>query len=119
MEQDRLFRKAALEKLASPERLDVLMEVTSPLGWLALLTMAVLIGSIGAWSIFGSVSEVVNGQGILLGGDGVREITSSGEGAIENLALTLNESVKEGQVVGTVTEGSGRTARILAGTAGR
>jgi hypothetical protein len=68
MEQHRLFRKAALDKLASPERLDVLMQVTSPLGWLALLTMAVLLASIVAWSIFGSMSETVYGEGILVGG---------------------------------------------------
>ena len=28
----KLFRKKALEKLSSPERLDVMMQVTSPLG---------------------------------------------------------------------------------------
>ena len=28
-----MFRKAALDKLASPEQLDVLMEVTSPRNW--------------------------------------------------------------------------------------
>jgi HlyD family secretion protein len=110
MEQNKLFRKAALEKLASPERLDVLMQVTSPLGWLALLTMASILCAIVAWSIFGSMSEIITGQGILLGGGGLREIKANGEGVLENLTLNLNESVKEGQVVGTVTEGAGEDA---------
>jgi multidrug efflux pump subunit AcrA (membrane-fusion protein) len=119
MDQNRLFRKAALEKLASPERLDVLMQVTSPLGWLALLTMAVLLGSIVAWSIFGSMAETVYGEGILLGGDGLREIKATGEGVLESLTVNLTESVKEGQVVGSVLSGSGRSSQILAATAGR
>jgi HlyD family secretion protein len=39
MSQNPLFRKAAIDKLSSPERLDVLMEVTSPAGWVALWTL--------------------------------------------------------------------------------
>ena len=35
MSENPLFRKAALEKLASPERLDVLMQVHLAEGWLA------------------------------------------------------------------------------------
>lgn len=48
--QDKLFRKAALEKLSSPEELDQLMQVTTPRGWFALLgligllAVAVVIG---------------------------------------------------------------------------
>ena len=45
-EQNPLFRKAALDKLASPERLDVLMQVTSPKGWLALLMMGIILSSV-------------------------------------------------------------------------
>jgi HlyD family secretion protein len=104
---NKLFRKAALEKLASPERLDQLMQVTSPLGWLALLTMVAVLAAIIAWSIFGRMSETITGQGILLGGGGLREIKANGEGVLENLALNPNDTVKEGQVIGTVTEGAG------------
>ncbi len=48
MSDNPLFRKAALDKLASPERLDVLMQVTSPQGWIALWT----IGGILVLAIF-------------------------------------------------------------------
>ena len=30
-----LFRKASIDKVSSPEQLDLLMRVTSPVGWLA------------------------------------------------------------------------------------
>jgi multidrug efflux pump subunit AcrA (membrane-fusion protein) len=119
MEQHRLFRKAALEKLASPERLDVLMQVTSPVGWLALLTMAVILGSIVAWSIFGSMSEIIDGQGILVAGDGQQAIKANGEGVLESLTVNLNGSVKEGELVGTLIEGPGRSIPILATASGR
>ena len=47
MSENPLFRKAAIDKLSSPERLDVLMQVTSPNDWIALWTIgAILIGII-------------------------------------------------------------------------
>ena len=44
MQSNPLFRPRALERLSSPERLDALMQVTSPKGWLALYTIAGLLG---------------------------------------------------------------------------
>ena len=43
MDAQRLFRKAALEKLSSPERLDVMMKVTSPAAWLALAALGAIL----------------------------------------------------------------------------
>lgn len=48
-----LYRKAALEKLSSPEELDQLMQVTTPKGWFALIALiglmvlGVAIGALG------------------------------------------------------------------------
>ena len=44
MEPDnKIFRQALIDRLASPEQLDSLMQVTDPLGWLALLGCAGLL----------------------------------------------------------------------------
>jgi HlyD family secretion protein len=40
---EQLLRKASLERLSSPEQLDMIMRVTSPLGWVALVAIGVLI----------------------------------------------------------------------------
>jgi len=48
-----LYRKAALEKLSSPEELDQLMQVTTPKGWfsliavIALMALGISIGTLG------------------------------------------------------------------------
>jgi len=63
-----MFRKAALDKLASPEQLDVLMEVTSPRNWALVYGMGGLILLVIAWSIFGTIPTKVAGQGILIRG---------------------------------------------------
>jgi HlyD family secretion protein len=101
MSENPLFRKAALDKLASPERLDVLMQVTSPMGWLALTTVGGILVGVIIWSILGSIPERIDGQGVLLRGGANSEIRSSGSGSIVSLDLKLNQVVTVGQVVGT------------------
>ena len=101
---EELFRKSALDKLASPERLDVLMEVTSPKGWVALLTIGSLLVGLVIWSVFGSIPERINGAGILIRGGGLRQLRASGDGTLMKFTLQLNDQVKEGQVVGEISQ---------------
>jgi HlyD family secretion protein len=103
MADDSLFRKAALDKLASPERLDVLMQVTSPKGWIALLTIAGLLVAVVAWSIFGTLPERIDGQGMLTGEGGLRQIRASGDGRLTRLTLAVNQTVEPDQVVGEIS----------------
>jgi hypothetical protein len=61
-----IYRKAALERLSSPEELDSLMQVTTPKGWLALFSLGALILIALLWGIFGRIPTKVSGQGIIL-----------------------------------------------------
>jgi HlyD family secretion protein len=102
MAENALFRKSALDKLASPERLDVLMQVTSPQGWIALWTIAlVLAGAIG-WSVFGRIGERVNGQGMLVRGDGNRLIRADGNGRLTNLRVKTGQAVAPNNVIANI-----------------
>jgi HlyD family secretion protein len=105
-EQNELFRKAALDKLASPERLDVLMRVTSPMGWLALLTIGAILAGVIAWSIFSTIPDRIDGQGILLRGGGVLEVKATSPGTITALTLKVNDIVRVDQQIGQITEAS-------------
>jgi HlyD family secretion protein len=63
---ERIFRKVALERLSSPEQLDQLVTLTSPIGWTAVLAIAALLATAIGWSIFGTLPTSVNGAGILV-----------------------------------------------------
>jgi HlyD family secretion protein len=102
MSENPLFRKAALDKLASPERLDVLMRVTSPMGWLSLLTVAGILVGVIVWSIFGSIPERISGDGILLRGGANKEIRSTGAGTLVSLDLKEGQVVTTGQKLGAI-----------------
>ena len=105
-EENPLFRKAVLDKAASPERLDVLMQVTPPKGWLALWTMGgMMVGAI-LWGIYGSIPSQVHGAGLLLRGN-LREINVSGNGNLIDLTVAVNDIVTVGQVIAEITQGRG------------
>jgi HlyD family secretion protein len=104
MEQNPLFRKAALDRLSSPERLDMLMQVTSPNGWIALWTVGAILVGVLLWGIFGSVPTRVDGDGILIQGGTLREVRANGDGDIVALTLRINDVVQPGQVVGEITQ---------------
>src|SRR3954468_20414343 len=63
---ERIFRKVALERLSSPEQLDQLVPMTSPIGWTAVIAIAAILAAAIGWSIFGSLPTSVNGSGILV-----------------------------------------------------
>jgi hypothetical protein len=66
--QKPIFRKAALERLSSPEQLDQLMQVTTPKGWLALIALTGLLVMVVVFGFVARIPITVTGQCILLNG---------------------------------------------------
>ena len=97
------FRKAALEKLSTPEKLDQLIKVTSPKGWIALLTIAIALGTGITWSFFGNVKTKLNVVGVLLGGE-IHEVVATSQGQLIDLNINIGEMVKEGDIIATIEQ---------------
>ena len=101
---EELFRQSALDKLASPERLDVLMDITAGRGWVALATFGGLVGGLVLWSVFGNIPERSDGSGILVRGGGVRLLRAGSDGTLTTLTIKINDLVKDGQIVGDISQ---------------
>ncbi len=114
MSDNPLFRKAALDKLASPERLDILMQVTSPQGWIALWTIGGILILALCWSIFYSIPERIDGQGILIRGGSLREIRASGDGTLTKLGIKVNDNVELNQLIGELAAQMGTEEAVRA-----
>jgi HlyD family secretion protein len=99
MQQQNMFRKSAVEKLSSPEQLDVMMQVTSPLGWLSLIALGVILLFVVIWSVVGSIAINVDGRGILLRGQAVLDITSGSGGRVTEVMVQSGQVVSKGQPV--------------------
>ena len=76
-----IFRKAAVERLSSPEQLDYLMTITSPVGWLAVSALAGILFLIVLWGFLGRIPDTVSGSGILIRGGAVYDVAAGSDGA--------------------------------------
>ncbi len=97
-----LFRKVSLERLSSPEQLDLLMQVTTPKGWLALLALGALLTVAIIWGILGSIPEKVSGWGVFIKRGGVLEIVALKPGQIKEMYFDVGDIVQEGQIVARI-----------------
>ena len=97
------FRKAALEKLSTPEKLDQLIKVTSPKGWIALFTIAIALVTAITWSFFGNVKTKLNVFGVLLGGE-IHEVVATSQGQLISLHVNIGDAVEEGDVIATIEQ---------------
>ncbi len=104
MAQQELFRKTALARLASPEQIDQLMEVTDARGWWTLAAIGALIVSALAWSIVGRVPTTVQGTGILLREGGVFDVQTIAGGQVTQLQVVEGQAVKAGDLIARVAQ---------------
>ena len=99
-----IFRAKALERLSSPEQLDLLMQVTSPKGWVALIALCAIVAFIIFWGIFGSLPTKVGGQGILMKTGGVLTVVPLSAGQVQDVQVRVGDIIQKGQVVARVDE---------------
>lgn len=97
------FRKSALEKLSTPEKLDQLIKVTGPKSWIALLTIVIALGVGITWSVLGRVKTKLDVVGVVLGGD-VHEVVSTAQGQLVELKVAIGDRVKKGDIIATIQQ---------------
>lgn len=100
-----LFRKSALESLATPDRLDEAMRITRPRAWVALTTILMILVSTVIWSVFGTLPASVEGQGIIIREGGTFNVVSFGTGVLTELtSFNVGDPVRHGQVLGRIAQ---------------
>ena len=69
MENKELFRKKAVERVASPEQLNDYIHVTSPAIWMALIGIILILAGGIVWATYGSIYTTVEGAGTVSDGN--------------------------------------------------
>ena len=100
--KERLFRKEALGRLSSPERLDQLMQVVGPRDWLSLLALTLLVAAGLTWAVWGRLSTSITGRGVLIRTSGITELHSPASGRLIAINVRTGDSVRKGDVLGMV-----------------
>ena len=99
-----LFRKSSLERLASPEQVDQLMQVIAPKDWLGLTALISLTGCVLGWSIFGRIPLTVTGRGVFIYPYRVVELQNSSPGRLQSLSVKAGDVIRKGQVLGAIDQ---------------
>jgi len=102
--KNKLFRSVAMDRLSSPEQLDQVLQVTTPKGWLALLTLGGLIIVALIWGVFGSIPTKVQGTGIFISGEGVKDISAPVDGEVTIVYVSPGDMVSRGQMVARIAQ---------------
>ena len=103
--QSEYYRKAVLELHQSPERLNELITVSKPTGWIALCIVVLLLSGCVIWSVLGRLPTNVAGPGILLSEGGrIYEVTAISDGALSNMAVRVGDRVEPDQLLAEITQ---------------
>lgn len=110
-----IFRKAALDRIASPDQLDQLVGVADARSWIALGGIALIAAVTLGWGIFGSVPTNVPAKGILIpeGGRVLAAMSPAG-GIIDKLLVSVGDPVRKGQVVAHIRQAEAQQKLISA-----
>jgi HlyD family secretion protein len=103
-ESPQFFRQRALERLSSPEKLNLLMRVVSPLDWLAILAAALLCGGVIAWSFFGTVPTTVTARGVFLRPRRVVSLQTQSAGLIRAMDLRPGQEIRKGDLLAVIDQ---------------
>ena len=104
--QDRLFSKEALNKLRSPERLDMLFPITTPIGWVMMAAILLLLFSIVLWSIFGAFTVKANGMGLIMDSAGVVNVSHISGGKVSAVYVKTGTHVHSGDLIAQLEQAS-------------
>ena len=99
-----LFQQKALERLRSPEELDKLFAVTTPVGWMALVTVLILVAAGLIWSVYGVMAVKVSGYGLIVDSAGVVNLSHPAGGKVVGLRVKVGDTVRKGQVIAQVDQ---------------
>jgi multidrug efflux pump subunit AcrA (membrane-fusion protein) len=107
-----LYRKAALDKLSSPEELDRLMQITRPGAWLVLAGFGGVLLMIVLWSIFGSITTPLKQSGTLTLSNPVTFVTAPVEGQVVEISKAPGDLVAADLPLARISTSEGTVAVV-------
>ena len=113
-----LYRKSSLERLSNPEQLDKVLKVTSPMSWLALIGITVIILVTVIWSFVGTIPETVTAKGMVSSVVGSNSIYTQDAGTVVSLRVRAGDEVHLGDPVMTYRNASNEVVVVYSDQVG-
>lgn len=113
---DKVFRAVAIERAASPEQLDHLVDVTRPLDWILVGVVFLMLGTLIAWSVVGRIPTRSPAEGILVrSGARVVDAVSATTGRLASIDVAIDDRVTKDQPIARVVRTDAEQALRSAG----
>lgn len=108
-----LYRKSALERMASPEQLDKALKVTSPLSWLSLGGVTLIIAVTVIWSVVGRIPVAMTTNGIIASPVNTNAVYTENAGKVDSVYVSVGDEIHPGDEVALIegSDGSAYTIR--------
>ncbi|MBQ8987332.1 MAG: hypothetical protein IJ100_08900 [Lachnospiraceae bacterium] len=91
MENKEIFRKKAVDRVASPEQLNDYIHVTIPAIWRALIGIILILAGALVWATFGSIYTTVEAAGTVSGGNLTLYVSMADRAEVEEgMTITVN-----------------------------
>ena len=97
-----MFREKAVISQRGPERLDVLPQVTAPHEWAILAGLALVLLSMGVWSVFGSIESRLTTECLLVRPGDRHAVLAELSGTVADVLVSTGDTVHSGQAVARV-----------------
>lgn len=109
-----LYRKSSLDKLSNPEQLDRMIKISSPLSWLALVAVLIVIIATLIWSVAGTLPSTETVNGMIVYSDSVNAAYSDFSGVLEEYSVEVGEKVSSGDEIAKARHADGTVKSIKA-----
>ncbi|MGN0585285.1 MAG: biotin/lipoyl-containing protein [Ruminococcus sp.] len=114
-----LYRKSSMDKLSNPEQLDRMIKISSPLSWLALAAVLIVVAAVVVWSIIGTLPTTEAVSGIIVSPDNVCAVYSDEAGTLEKYYKNIGDEIAAGDKIAEIKLSNEETKDIIAETAGK
>lgn len=113
-----LYRKSALERMSNPEQLDKVLKVTSPMSWIALMGITLIIVVTIVWSILGTIPETITVKGVVSAVVGSNSVYTEDAGKVVSLRVREGDEVHLGDPVMTYRNSSNEIVEVYSDQVG-
>lgn len=113
-----LYRKSALERISSPEQLDKVLKVTSPMSWLALAGVTLIVVATIIWSVLGTIPVTITAPGIVSSKVGSNAVYAQEAGMVVSVRVRTGDEIHLGDPVLTYKNAANEVVTIYSDQVG-
>lgn len=113
-----IYRKSALEKISSPDQLDTILKISSPMSWLALIGATIIVVVTVIWAFVGRIPMTVQSSGIISSPDSTNSVFSNTSGTVVRVYYSRGSKVYIGDVLMDIKTDRDETVQVISDQVG-